>query len=467
MVKSILICVLVVGCVAPGKKNPISCFDRKCDDPARPYCDFDGSVAGQPNTCIAVECTPNAFETCRADDSAAVCNAAGNNFDVRPCDFGCDDTAGCKVCSPNTISCDGDVLRRCDAVAVPTSETCAGGCVDGGTPHCAHVVPKYVPDICESDAVMPELVITNSATFDTGLDSNCTGGVVVQPSAPEICVAHYGRIEIPAGKTLTVRGTRVVAFVADTNIRISGDLDLSADGGRGGAGGGRLSGGQALLASGGGGAGFKTVGGAGGNGTTDGGANNRGSASDPLLLAPLLGGFNNSGGAGGAGTLIACRGSVIVDGLVDAGGGGGGGGAFDAALMAFRGGGGGGSGGYVVFQGLTVEVTGSVFANGGGGGGGFGPGMMMSRGGEDGSRSATTCALGGGPLADEGVGGKGGCTAGTPGNGTRPAGSGKTAGGGGGSMGFFQTYTPTPAASILTPVAASPSFEPVLTIPTR
>ena len=40
-------------------------------------------------------------------------------------------------------------------------------------------------------------------------------------------------------------------------------------------------------------------------------------------------------------------------------------------------------------------------------------------------------------------------------------------GGGGGSTGFFQTYTPTGVSPVLTPIAASPPFETNRNVPTR
>ena len=50
------------GCTAP---NPRSCIDGSCTDPAFPYCDADGSLAGEPKTCIAVACTPGEFVACQ------------------------------------------------------------------------------------------------------------------------------------------------------------------------------------------------------------------------------------------------------------------------------------------------------------------------------------------------------------------------------------------------------------------
>jgi hypothetical protein len=93
----LLFCTLgVLGCTVP---NPESCADGKCTDDRYPFCDSDGTVAGTPNACIAVSCTPNEFEACRGDD-AITCDAIGNNFTVTDCPLGCDAASGgCKQCT--------------------------------------------------------------------------------------------------------------------------------------------------------------------------------------------------------------------------------------------------------------------------------------------------------------------------------------------------------------------------------
>jgi hypothetical protein len=97
--RGVWLLLLVVMSVACTRPNPRSCADGVCSDPSFPFCDVDGSLEGIPDTCIAIECTPGAFEECR-DDQALVCNDVGTSFDLVQCGLGCDDAAGgCVTCS--------------------------------------------------------------------------------------------------------------------------------------------------------------------------------------------------------------------------------------------------------------------------------------------------------------------------------------------------------------------------------
>jgi hypothetical protein len=406
---------LVIGAALAGcgtKKNPaLVCSNGQCTDPKFPFCDVSGAVEGDPNTCIAVSCTPGEFAAC--DGSNAIsCNSAGTNYDVTSCATGCSaDTNGCKPCPANTTTCGSNELDVCDANGVLHPQACAAGCVESPTPHCAYLEPRYVPDACDQPASQPSLAITNSGMLDPNLDSNCTGGIVAQTGGPSICVAHYGTIDIASGVTLTIRNTpdptmgRTIAFVADDALTIEGTLDVGAHGLLSGPGGGFIqSGGVGSTTTGAGGAGGATAGAPGGSTTADGGGSNGGmAATDPALLAALLGGqaatqatgANPFGGGGGGGgiTLISCHGQVNVTGMINAGGGGGEGGG-----QLFNKGFGGGAGGYVVLQGMQISVTGEVYANGGGGGAGAQSGTLAGRAGSDGSLSDSVQAAGG-PLA--------------------------------------------------------------------
>src|SRR5687768_14291225 len=92
----VVVVVLTSACTKP---NPRSCADGTCTDPDFPFCDVDGALEGIPNTCIAVECTPDTFEACRGDQIIK-CNAAGTSFDLVRCERGCDEaTGGCLGCS--------------------------------------------------------------------------------------------------------------------------------------------------------------------------------------------------------------------------------------------------------------------------------------------------------------------------------------------------------------------------------
>lgn len=319
------------------------------------------------------------------------------------------------------------------------------------------------------------MIISSSATFDTSLDAGCTGGVIVQTGGPDICILRHETISIEAGVSLVVTGPRAIALVADRTVSIAGFLDVSAEGEKNGPGGGTLrSGGSGVSPNGFGGAGFKTQGGSGGTSTLDGGAGNAGQPIDPASLAVLVGGpqivpeidpNGSLGPGGGAAVLVSCLGTVDVNGEIHAGGGRGAGGGF--IVFANLGGSGGGAGGNVVFQGADVVITGHLFANGGSGGAGKPSGSGTGAPGYEGERSLVAIT--------GGIGTAGGGSGGAGGSGTSLPGHGKlttmapmsTAGGGGGSVGFFQSYTPAGVTPTLTPSAASPAPQPNGTIPTR
>jgi len=402
---------LVVSCTAP---NPRVCQDGTCPDPAYPFCDVDGEINGTVNACIAVSCAPMEFTACRGD-SAVICDANGSNYDVRECASGCSEANGaCNACAVDTATCSGDALKTCGPDGlVATCEECVLGCVESPDPHCRYLEPRYLRDVCDAPAQIASLIVS-----------------------------------------------------------IDGVLDVSAEGFASGPGGGTLrSGAIGTTPNGLGGAGFKTAGGSGGTATVNGGAANGGAqAQDPAALTVLIGGPQSGpadlivGGGGGAATLISCRGTVTVSGEIHAGGGGGAGGSLFLGQPV--GGAGGGAGGYVVLQGAHITVTGKLFANSGGGGAGMRSNQMTGQIGYDGDR-AITAAPGGAAQSGEGAGGQGGTESGPPGVGLRLNTAGTSAGGGGGSVGFFQSNTPTSITPTLTPSAASPAPQPNGTIPTR
>lgn len=461
--------VLVVSCTT---RNPRVCADGVCPDPAFPFCDVDGSFAGNSNACIAVSCSPTEFAACRGDDSL-ICNEDGSSYEVVDCENGCDANTGCNQCTPGTSTCSGDSLTTCGANGSPaSSEPCRLGCAETPIAHCVHIVPRYLAEACDAPAT-GSLIISSSAAFDTSLNAGCTGDVVVQTGGPEICVVRYESIAIEAGVSLAVTGPRAVALVADRDVSIAGFLDVSADGYQNGPGGGTLkSGAGGVTPNGSGGAGFKTTGGSGGSSTLNGGAGNAGSPLDPASLAVLVGGpttvpdFGSGplGAGGGAATLVSCRGTVEVSGEIHAGGGPGTGGGF--ILVGVLGGFGGGAGGNVVLQGANVVVTGKLFANGGSGGSGKPSNTSTGVPGYEGERSLIAVP-GGIGTSGAGSGGDGGSGTSLPGHGGRVTISGATAGGGGGSVGYFQSYTPAGVIPTLTPSAASPAPQPNGTIPTR
>ncbi len=114
---------LVTGAMACAERNPEYCGDGTCIDPAKPFCDIDGSFAGKPGTCIAVACTAGEFQKCR-DDIAVTCNATGTNFDLLRCEMGCDvEASGCKHCTANAQCSESEV---CD----PITSHCRGCTAD-------------------------------------------------------------------------------------------------------------------------------------------------------------------------------------------------------------------------------------------------------------------------------------------------------------------------------------------------
>lgn len=472
----LVVCVLA-GCTRP---NPAAtCPEGFCVDSEFGFCDVDGAISGMPGTCIAVACTPGEFAACRGEQ-AITCNANGDDFDLTLCPFGCGED-GCLPCEAGDTSCSEGSLFRCNDQGVPMMETtCVAGCVSDDNPHCAYLEPRYAPDICDSAALNPVLNISNSGSFDPNLDTNCTGGVIEQAGTTALCVVHYGSIKIEAGAVLTVDGKpnrqgRTVMFVADGDLVIDGTLDVSAHRSTNGPGGGVFqSGGSANFNSsfGAGGAGGGSAGGSGGSATTLGGANNGGLvATNPAVLQALVGGAAASqvfqpstttdelgGGGGGGVSLVSCRGTLSVTGVVAANGGGGLGGAGD---FIFVHGSGGGAGGNVVLQGIDVRVTGEIFANGGAGGSGRrATGGGSGNTGGDGTLSDTLPATAGTQQDGEGLGGNGGYLNHAPTGGKPPTNANGGVGGGGGSVGFLQTYTPEGIEPMLTPTKVSPAFQP-------
>lgn len=423
MKRLLLASVLAAGCTKP---NPaLSCENGLCTDPVVPFCDVTGSIGGEPNTCIHVSCTPNEFAECR-DDKALTCNSSGDDYELVTCPYGCNaEMRGCNECT---------------------------------TPECEkHIIPRYVPGVCDSLATDEPLTISTATTIDTSDDSQCTF-LVQQAQGVEICVIHHSSITIDRNIVLQIVGTRAVALVADRMLLVDGILDASGRSSNAPGSDTTVSGGTSGNTIAGGGAGGRVRGGSAGTTTTGGAANGGAAVMNPLAVTALFGGArsdDNNGNGGGALTLVSCRGTVDVPGLVDVGGGGGKRGyAVQGTLYKPRG---GGAGGTAVLQGMQIRLTGQLFANGGGGGGGG----VVGTDGQPGSRS-TSAALGGSESggADGGAGG----TDSPPGDGKT---NGTVGGAGGGAAGFLLTYTPSGVTPSLVPMAISPSLEPLQILPTN
>ena len=470
--------VLLALAASCTKHNPASCADDGvCTDPSLPFCDVNGAAAGVPGVCIAPSCTANQFVAC--DGAAAlICNSSGDGYETTTCADGCSPENGCNGCVPGGLGCDGSSLASCDAEGTVSATTdCALGCATTPAAHCKTLAPRYLPDVCATPSAV-DLMVAANGTLDTDLDASCTGGIIEQTGGPALCVIHARTIDVTQSVTLKliassaaskIKSGRAVALVADMDLTIAGIVDASASQNQSGPGGGYVqSGGAATPTTAFGGAGFHTNGGAGGSDSMSGGAGNGGTAMpDPAALTIFEGGpYGNGiggGGGGGALMLISCAGAVRVTGQVVAGGGGGLGAVH---LTGPVGGAGGGAGGYIVVQGAAIEITGGVFANGGGGGAGAvaGPGSTTQYGAN--GNGSTSQASGGTPQAGAGSGGLGGALTG-PGPGGAPTINGDTPGGGGGSVGFIQTYTPAGVAPNIGSAHVSPGFQPNANIPTR
>ena len=433
--------------------------------------DSDDPDPGEP-------CNAGAFLGC-SGNIAKRCAADGVTVTQETCEAGCNaDAARCNECDPSTVTCADSALRACGPEGlIASTENCSLGCLAGEAPHCAHIVPEFLPSVCDVAASQPTLVIPGGQVnaLDTNVAANCTGGIIAQPNGPEVCVVRYGTISIDG--FLQVTGQRAVAFVADSTLEINNIVDVSATRRVSGPGGRRTSGAAASAAggAGGGGAGGKQVGGNGGSaGELNDGQGTGGAIIDPLTTqlfeggarAASVSGFNGNyrptgGGGGGALMLISCTGEVQVAGTIEAGGGGGDGGGDGSASseISLFGGAGGGAGGYVVMQGARVTVSGKLFANGGGGGGGCSTSNCVGVSGEDAAQIKARGGSGQGGGSAGGAGGFGATTAVTGSAGTPP-------GGGGGSVGRFQIFTPAGVAPTNT-ATSQPAFEPNKTVVVR
>ncbi len=430
---ALMVLLLLVGTagVACTKKNPEACCTTQedCDAFGLPL----GTDCAEGLTCLFNRCTETSCQT-EADCPTTLphCGADGQCFE-------------CEA----SLECSG-VCSEGQCVPCSTNEECGEGFCAAGSCDTA-IVPRYLPDICDT-LESRDLVLSTS--FDTSVDLLCSA-IAPQSDGTEICVVHANTITVPTSDLVQVSGSRALALVADQDLAIAGALEIDANDSTNGAGGGlSSSGGTPTNSLGGGGAGFATDGGHGGAASGDGGAANGGPATtDPADLPSLVGGIRGSGadggGGGGAATLISCRGTIRVDGRISVSGGGGAGATLVNPTTIQAGGHGGGSGGYIVLQGVGIEITGALFANGGSGGGS--PftnlqGTFTQPGSRGLNGTHTTSPANGGRIG----GGTGGAL-------DNPAGVGRAGvGAGGGSIGFLQTYTPSGKSPSISAATTSP-----------
>jgi hypothetical protein len=142
------------------ERNPDFCGDKTCVDPAKPYCDYYGEIAGMPGTCIAVQCSPGELAVCH-EDTAVTCNAEGTNYEQLQCALGCDAAAGgCRQCVKND-QCTGGLV--CDT----SSSTCRACRADA---ECDSSVCDIASGVCEPESH----VVYASPTGDAGSAAVCT-----------------------------------------------------------------------------------------------------------------------------------------------------------------------------------------------------------------------------------------------------------------------------------------------------
>lgn len=461
---------LAGGCT---KRNPAVCCTTEAD------CDALGLPPGSgcaEGVCVGNQCVD---QSCQAESDcpsgAPFCSTSGSCvqcLDSSHCGaLECDPVSnGCVECLNVSDCTDGKVCdlasHTCAACQDPAQ--CPSGLCDLGSGRCigaARITPKFTPLACDSVGTGP---LTLSATTELSSDDPavCNGGFVGQQTGPQICVVRHTTIAVEQGATITFVGTRAVALVADGDVTISGTVDVSAALRIDGPGGGQATDGVASGPIGGGGAGFRTPGGSGGDASSLGGAANSGpSRPSPVDTGILAGGpRTESAGGGGAVSIVSCRGTVRLSGLVSTVGAGGAAGRNRATTL---GAGGGGAGGYVILQGVDVEVSGRLFANGGAGGSGRPVNSDKGASGQNGSLSSAVGALGPTGTAGAGSGGSGGYAGAGPKPGGMLLAAGATAGGGGGSTGFLQTATAGGHAPMLMPLDVSPVVEPNVTLATH
>jgi hypothetical protein len=432
---------------------------------------------------------------------AAIAALAGCRFDESGPGFG-DDDAGVGVDAPVN-----DIDSSVAIDAPPGTPDAPPGTPDAppGTPDamppdaaCSWPYPPTHVDPCTGPTPGPALGFGTAGTwiFDTDSgeltdpnDDTTTPTTTIVGGARVLWVADF---TLPISRTLRAVGSRPLLVVSDSDISISGTVDVASawdgDDGRFVSGAGANPSvcpisppdpGQECAQHGGSGGGAGAFGGdggdggRGGDGRNCGGGNTSGIAggaggnavnSTPTDLrggcAGRDGSQNNSGtdlrgrGAPGGGAIhLMARGTLTVNGTINAGGGGG-----RAGLGERSGGGGGGSGGMIGLEATTLDVnaTAALGANGGGGGGGADDAAASP--GAD-ALALELAAPGGMPDGNGTAGGNGGFVSAA--NGASATAAERGGGGGGGGVGFILLYSPnTPMVSIaatVSPAAATVS----------
>ncbi|MEO8703284.1 MAG: hypothetical protein ABI867_24770 [Kofleriaceae bacterium] len=400
---------------------------------------FDGgTIATCAITCSVDQDCPDGLACSpegRCSEQGEVCTCDANTF------LRCNSTTSAQLCVA-----DGSHSEGVD---------CVTSCIDNlEGPHCSHVVPQFVPAVCDLPAVEPERTIAGTVSTDD--NATCSEVISQGSDEPELCVMHAGTLTI-ANPNLV--GKRVPVFVADGDLTVERLFVFAVSSMPGAGASGRTRGGppSSDFVLGGDGAAFIQIGGLGGRRLIT-------PEPDPFPTTAFHGGNSAAsegavlgGGAGGSTMVISCQGRVTVEGPIDAGGGGGTGGRGSISAA------GGGSGGRILIEGMnvTIAVTGALWANGGGGGGGVSGGNGVSGGdalqdnrASPGGGSGAVLGGDGGFLEIVPTGGGAGTVAGTQ-------------GGGGGSVGLIEIAVPNGSLVGLESSEVSPRPVVTMSLPVR
>ncbi len=386
-----------------------SCAVALCD-PGWANCDSSAATGCETPTTTNTDCG-GCGTACALPHAEASCSTG--TCQVTSCDVGwddCDESPGCETDLSSDSHCGG-----CD-LACSAGESCeAGECV----PQFVAFDPSNFDPESLPTTSAPNLVLDcGSVALDTTTltASDWCGSPAppvvarAQESGPELAVVILRSLDIAAGTTLQVTGSRPVVFAVFGDVRVAGAIDASAQTSSGGPGenwqcadsdGTNGTGSSSLGGGGGGGGGFRADGGDGGDGDDP----NRGTGGVPRgtdSLTPLVpgcrggsGGGCGAGPGGGGGALqLSAAGLVQITGSLVANGGNG----VDGCETE-----GGGSGGAILVEANELSFSGSLLAVGGDGGsganGGDGGLGSSSEAGEEGISHLTNGGGGGGGSA--------------------------------------------------------------------
>jgi hypothetical protein len=385
----------VGGCT---KANPAkSCADGTCSDPAYPFCDVSGAVAGEAGACIAAACSADRFVECRGDVEVR-CNPDGTNYNLVTCERGCDAAAdGCRLCDPGETACTNGKVATCDASgAVMSAQSCPLGCFED-EPRCREIDPSNgLAMYLDMVATPPDLDLENARIYaDEGRIHDITNAVFIDNVPSFVVDAPPNGVQVRVFVVNSFKATQVdviastaFALVARSNIEIRGSLTLSSSGARLSvcqAGNGLITSTCEYSSTGGGGGAFATNGAKGGDIVSISHAGGAGGiANGNERLVPLRGGCPGGrvaygamvqdylyGGGGGGALQLVSRTHVLIDGLVSVAGGAGEATEYeiDQGVYSYMTTGGGAGGGLLIeAPKVTLDVNARLDALGGDGG---------------------------------------------------------------------------------------------------